>query len=420
MSALTGVRVVEIAHERCSLVGKLLGDMGADVIVIEPLDGAQMRRYAPFADDVPDTELSLYWWHYNTSKRSVALDWKHPDGRAAFLKLLGNADILVEAEEPGTLSAAGLDDAELTEAFTRLIHVSITPFGPDGPHSNEQATDLTILASGGVAAICGYDDHTLPPIRPLGDHGYAIGEHFAILSALTALVGRETTGCGQKIDVSLNAAANVTTEMASYSWLVAKQQVVRQTGRHAGAYISMRTQYRCKDGRYVNTGVPPRTAKQYEIMLEWFRGLGLDKEFPETVFLEMGTQHPVLDLSKIGVDDEVTAIFGAAREALALACSRMSAYEFFQSAQRAGLPVGIIYSPDEAFEDEHFKARGIQFQLEQPQLGRTVRYPGPPYAFEKTPWSISRAAPRLGEHTDELLAAAGVDVEGLRKKGAVS
>ncbi|MBV1918421.1 MAG: CoA transferase [Sphingomonadaceae bacterium] len=420
MSALKGLRIVELAHERCALVGKLLADMGADVVLVEPVEGAAMRRYEPFVDDKPDPERSLHWWHYNTSKRGIALDWKSPEGRDALLKLIESADILVEAEDPGALAAASLGDDQLTGALSRLIHVSITPFGPDGPRHDEHTSDLTIMASGGVAIVCGYDDHELPPVRPTGGHGFAMGEHYAVMSVMTALIAREFDDGGQRIDVSLNAAANITTELASYTWLVAQQDVSRQTGRHAGTVLSMPSQHRCIDGRYVNTGVPPRTAKQYRAMLDWFRGLGFDKDFPETVFLEMGTQHPILELSKIGIDDEITAIFSAAREALAFACSRMTAYDFFQSAQKAGLPVGVIYSPDEAFEDEHFKARGMQVEVAQPQLGKDVRYVGAPYAFEKTPWSISRVAPSLGEHTDEVLSEIGINAESLRKRGAAA
>ena len=87
--------------------------------------------------------------------------------------------------------------------------------------------------------------------------------------------------------------------------------------------------------------------------------------------------------------------------------SRLSAYDFFVGAQRAGLPVGVIYAPEEAFEDPHFVARGFQAEVEHPELGRRVRYPGAPYRFEKTPWRLARRAPRLGEHTAEVFAELG-------------
>ena len=419
MSALTGVRVVELAHERCALAGKLLGDMGADVVVVEPIGGSPTRAHEPFADDVPDPERSLTWWHYNTSKRGIALDWTRPEGREALLALVRRADVLLEAEDPGALAAHGLDNAALTGALPRLVHVSLTPFGPGGARSGELATDLTILAGGGPAWNCGYDEHELPPIRGGGQHGYAIGCHYAVLSALTALVHRELGGRGQRIDVSMHAAANVTTEMATYNWLIAKGTVRRQTGRHATEFQTMPSQQVCADGRYVNTGVPPRTPKEYGNLLRWLQELGLESELPEAVFLEMGAQKDEIDLSKIGSDDETTAIFGAGRAALTLIASRVGATEFFLGAQRAGLPVGVIYSPEEAFEDEHFKARGFQVEVEQPQLGRRVRYPGAPYVFEKSPWSISRPAPRLGEHTDEVLAEVGIDPAPLREAGVV-
>jgi crotonobetainyl-CoA:carnitine CoA-transferase CaiB-like acyl-CoA transferase len=416
VSALTGIRVIELGHERIAFAAKLLADMGADVVVVEPPGGAPMRRHEPFVDDRPDPERSLTWWHYNTSKRGIVLDWRQRQGRETLQALIAGADILLEAEDPGVLAENGLDDAVLTGALPRLVHVAVTPFGPTGERRNERATDLTLLAGGGVAWNCGYDDHDLPPIRGGGGQGYAIACHYAVLSALTALLHRELGGRGQRIDVSMHAAANVTTEAGSYNWLVHRGTVQRQTGRHATEMASMPTQARCVDGRHVNTGLPPRAPREFARLLGWLRALGLEEEFPEAVFLQMGAERERIDLSKIGKDDEVTAIFGAGREALTFIASRITAQEFFLGAQRAGLPVGVIYSPEEAFEDPHFVARGMQVEVAQPQLGRTVRYPGPPYAFGRTPWAISRPAPMLGQHTEEVLAEAGIDAA-LRSRG---
>jgi crotonobetainyl-CoA:carnitine CoA-transferase CaiB-like acyl-CoA transferase len=145
----------------------------------------------------------------------------------------------------------------------------------------------------------------------------------------------------------------------------------------------------------------------------------LADELPEAVFLEMGATRERIDLGRIGIDDEVTAIFTAGREALTLIASRVSAMDFFLAAQRAGFPAGVIHAPEEAFEDEHFVARGFQVEVEQPQLGRRVRYPGAPYAFEKSRWAISRPAPILGEHTEEVLAEAGIDASRLRAAGVL-
>jgi crotonobetainyl-CoA:carnitine CoA-transferase CaiB-like acyl-CoA transferase len=402
--ALAGLRVIELANEKCAWAGKLLADMGADVILVEPPTGDVARQYGPFADDAPGPDSSLYWWHHHTSKRGIVLDLETDAGCASFRKLAAKADILLESEVPGSLAGRGLDHPELLAANPRLVYCSITPFGRSGPRKHELATDLTILAAGGPVWMNGYDDHALPPMRGLGQQGYATGCHYAVMSILTAILWRGASGQGQHIDVSLHAAANVTTEAGSYVWLVARETVQRQTGRHASQVPSMPSQMRCADGRYVTTGFPPRRPAEYAKLLEWLREIGLDEKFPEAVFLQMGAERPSLDLSKIGQDEEVTAIFGAGREALCLIAANVTALEFFAGAQRAGIAVGAILSPEEAYEDDHFKARGMQVEVEHPELGRSVRYPGAPYALQKGAWRISRRAPRLGEHTGEVLA----------------
>ncbi len=407
-SVLEGIRIIEIASERGALAGKLLADMGADVVTIEPPGGSSMRGYAPFADDDPDPEKSLYWWHYNTSKRGVTLDLERARGRELFLQLVATADAVLECEDPGRMAALGLDYPDLAKAKPDVIVVSLTPFGRDTAKPDAQATDLTVLAGGGPVWSCGYDDHSIPPIRGGGNQGYNTGAHYAALSLLTALLYRGVSGEGQHIDVSLHAAANTTTEMASYFWLVAQEEVQRQTGRHAMTMMTMATQSQCADGRHVTTGVPPRWPHEYARLHAWLRELGLADQFPEAIFLEQGAEKELIDISLVGEDDEVTAIVGAGREALVLIAENVSAYDFFIGAQECGLAVGAIYAPEEALEDPHLKARGFPVPVEHPELGRTITYPGAPYKFEKSPWRISRRAPTLGEHNDEVLGELGL------------
>jgi len=406
--ALHGIRVVELANEKCAWAGKLLADMGADVILVEPPTGDAARHYGPFLEDRPGADRSLYWWHHHTSKRGIVLDLAGEVGRAALRKLAASADVVLEAEAPGALAALQLDYTDLAQGKRDLIHCSITPFGRNGPRKHELATDLTVIAAGGPAWMNGYDDHSLPPVRGLGNQGWAMGCHYGVMSILTAILYRAVSGEGQLIDVSLHAAANVTTEAGSYSWLVAKQTVQRQTGRHAAPTLSMASQMKCADGRFVNTGVPPRKPAEFARLLGWLRSLGLEGRFPEAVFLQMGADRQSIDLSRIGLDAELTAIFGAGREAMNFIASQVSAQEFFLGAQRAGLAVGAIYSPEEAYEDEHFKARGFQVEVQHPEHGRSFRYPGAPYALQKGAWRISRRAPRLGEHTEEVLRELGL------------
>lgn len=401
MSILEGIRVIEIANERISFAGKLLADMGADVILVEPPQGDVSRTYPPFLDDQPNRNRSLYFWHYNTSKRGVTLDLDNETER--FKQLIATSDVLLESEPIARLSSLHLDYEDLRSLHDGLIHVAVTPYGRNNPLSDHPTTDLTLMAAGGPPWSCGYDDHDLAPSRGWGNQAFHTASHFAVMSILTALLHRGRGGEGQFIDVSITAALNVTTEAATYSWLVAGATVQRQTGRHASVNPTGETQMQCADGKWVNTGVPPRSAREFVRLLKWIRELGLEDQFPEAVFLEMGgAWEGPFDLSLIGTDDTVTAIFAAGRQGLQTIARNVSAYDFFTGCQGAGLNVGIINSPEEAFEDPHFKARGFHVEVEHEDIDRTITYPGAPFTLPKAPWQISRRAPDLGEHNDEV------------------
>ena len=407
VGALAGLRVIELAREPIAWAGKLLADMGADVILVEPPGGDPSRDYPPYLDDRPGEDRSLYWWHYHTSKRGVVIDLGDAGDRGRFRALVATADVLLEGEPRTRLGALGLDYDDLRVIRPELIHVAVTPYGRHDAKSDLPFTDLTIMAASGPPWSCGYDDHSLPPIRgPM--QGYHTACHFAVLSVLTALLHRGIAGRGQFVDVSMTAANNVTTEAASITWLVAQRTVQRQTGRHASVSPSRETQQLCADGRYANTGVPPRRPHEFAALDRWLKELGLDAELPEAVFLEMGANwEGSFDLAKIGRDDEVTAIFGAGRDALKLIASKVSAQDFFIGCQRTGLAVGVVNAPEEAFGDEHFKARGFQVPVHHADIDRTVVYPGAPYALKASPWAIRRRAPKLGEHDGEVFGEIG-------------
>ena len=420
--ALGDLQVIELSNERLAFAGKLLADMGADVILIEPPGGDPMRTYEPFLEDERGGERSLYFWHYNTSKRGITLDLETDTGRDALRRLVASADVFLESEAPGRLEALGIDAASLREGHPELIGVSIAPFMRGGPREHEQSTDLTLLAGGGPAWSCGYDDHSLPPVRGGGNQGYQTGCHYAFMSVLVALVSRDETGAGQHIDVDMHAAQNVTTEAGSYSWLVAEQTVQRQTGRHAGVNPSPPSQVECADGRWVNTGVPARRGRDFQQMLAWLEECGLLEDFPTAPMLEMGAAQDRIDLFKLRTDPAVREMFQAARDAVVVLASSMTAQEFFDGAQDRGFQVGIIYSPEEVMENPHFQARGFPTEVEHPELDRSFTYAGAPYLFHGSPWSISRRAPLLGEHADAILEEAGYasdEVAQLRAQGVV-
>jgi len=422
MGALDGIRVVELASERAALAGKMLADSGAEVWVVEPPGGHATRCYGPFANDEPGAERSLWWWHYNTSKRGITLDLERPEGREVFAELIADADVLLEAEDAGVMARRGLDYETLQARHPKLVMVSVTPFAADGPRADEAATDLTLLAGGGPVWSCGYDDHSLPPVRGAGNQAQHTASLFATASLLVALLEREQSGRGQHVAVDMHAAANVTTEMASYHWLVWQGTVQRLTGRHASEKPTLSTQVRCADGIYVTTGVPPRKPREFGLLLEWLRELDLERELPEAVFLEQASQRETFTLALLSMDEETMVFLGAAREGLNLIASKLDAYAFFEGAQRRNIPVGIIYSPEEVMEDPHFVARGFPVDVEHEELGRSVRYPGAPWVFHGSPWQLSARAPRVGEHNEAAFDALGLSPErraALREAGVV-
>ena len=262
-------------------------------------------------------------------------------------------------------------------------------------------TDLTILSAGGGTWNCGYDDHTLPPVRPGGGQAHHIAGLFAAMGTLVAVLSRDAHGMGQHVDVSMLAAANVTTELGTIEWLVAKNTVQRQTGRHASPVRTLEVQVLAADGRYVTTGFPPHEAKDFQATLDWLVELGLESEFPEAFFLTLGIERGGVDFRNLGSDVEATEIYAAGRGALCLIASRVSAYDFFIGAQKRDLQCGMIYAPEEALGDGHFQARGFPVTVPHPDLGREFTYPGSPVHSTEDGWYIRRRAPLVGEHTQE-------------------
>jgi benzylsuccinate CoA-transferase BbsE subunit len=282
------------------------------------------------------------------------------------------------------------------------VWVSLTAFGRATSRAGEPFTDLTLLAGGGPVWSCGYDDHTIPPVRGGGNQAFHIGSTFAVMGALTALLHRDVSGQGQFVDVSMHAAANVTTESSSYEWLVARSTVLRQTGRHALTTISQETQVRCADGRYVTTGFPPRHVKDFTALRDWIDAEGLREQFDDIVLLDLAIERGGVSLADVRADPLVTEIYGAGRTGLIFLAEHLTADQFFVGAQTRGLAVGAVWSPEEALTNEHFVARGFPVEVEHEDLGRSVTYPGPPF---RTPGPPLRRAPHVGEHQGEVLGS---------------
>jgi crotonobetainyl-CoA:carnitine CoA-transferase CaiB-like acyl-CoA transferase len=225
---LSHCRVLDLTNERGLLCGQVLGDLGADVIKIEPVGGSPVRRLAPFFEDQPGTERSIYWWAYNRNKRGLTLDLEREQGRAIFKQLAATADFVIESSDPGYWSRRGLGYGELSTLNPRLIMVSITPFGQNGPKSSYADSDLIIMAAGGVLIL--YGDEDRPPIRMSVPQAYLHASVDAAFAALVACYERLDSGLGQHIDV----AAQESIGLANQSTALSAPLNADETGRMAG------------------------------------------------------------------------------------------------------------------------------------------------------------------------------------------
>ena len=197
---LDDVRVLEISAPETMLAGRILADLGADVVVVEPVAGSAGRRLAPFLDDVPGIERSLTWQALNYNKRGITLDVSSPDGKAIVRTLSTKFDVVIEASRDGRASA--LDSIEFAP---RVIRCTIAPFARTGPKSEYASTDFTVMAASGAPAMTGDLDRA-PLFFPVPQAMVEAGADAAI-ATLAGLIARDRDGLGQRTDVSARIAA---------------------------------------------------------------------------------------------------------------------------------------------------------------------------------------------------------------------
>lgn len=395
---LTGVRVVELCDELGQYAGKLLADMGADVVKIEPPEGSAARRVGPFVNDEPGPERSLNFWYHNANKRSVMLDLAASEtDRGLARALIARADVFLEAGSPGRAASLGLERDALAAANPRLVHCALTPFGQDGPWAGYAVSDLVALAAGGPMCMNGYDAGDAPgapPIHGKGDQAYNTAAHYAVMGILTALFARETTGAGQFVDCAMHEALSSTTEVGLPHWLYGKRNVIRQTGRHAALFRTEPWIYRARDGLDVLAYSVGRSNESWARLKAWMQSRGFGANLDEARFDDPVARQGGRGGAEAGEIMAEVARFVAAHDAA----------EVYRGAQACGLPWGVVRAPDETLDDAHLHDRGHFAPITGEGLEGSALMPGAPCVFGATPWELRRPAPRLGEHTDEVLA----------------
>ncbi|HLZ69046.1 MAG TPA: CoA transferase [Dehalococcoidia bacterium] len=396
---LAPYRVLDLTDEHGLLCGQILADLGADVIAIEPPGGSPARRIGPFAGDVPEAGRSLYWFAYARNKRSVTLDLESEEGRAGLRTLVRDADFLVESFAPGYLDGLGIGYPALRQLNPRLVMVSITAFGQEGPKSHYAATDLIALAASGVLLLTGDEDR--PPVRTAVPQAFLHAGAEAAVGALIAHHARERDGIGQHVDVSAQTAAM----MATQSFILAEGWGDRAVQRIAGGMKAgrhkLRFVYSCEDGHVSVTflfgnSIGPYTRRLFEWMYE--------EEFVDEATRDKDW---IGFWERIASREEPAEELTRCTEAIARFMLSKTKAELFAEARRRGLLIVPISTTADLVASEQYRSRGFWTELEHPELGRTIAYPGPFARFTSAPIQYRRRPPLVGEHNGEVLVAEG-------------
>src|SRR5215510_7967584 len=376
LGALEGVCVLDVAAPLGAFVSRILGDLGADVIKIEPPGGDQGRHLAPFLTTGQEC-LSLPFVHANVNKRSVILDLEQQQDQEHFRALAAQADVVVSTEGTAAWAARGIDVERLSQFYPRLVWTAFSPFGLSGPYSAYTGNNIVAEAMGGLMYIQG-DDAKPPCVSPC-EQGLYLASLHAACCTLLALWERRASGLGQVVEVSVHEV------LANLYFLVVSYDLWSDIPYRIGArnFMPPNGYYRCQDGHVFIAALQPR---QWDRLVELvddprlkdaaLRDADYRNEYPELVV-------PILQ--------EFTA--------------RFDAWPLMHELQRHGVPAGPWSTVADVAANAHLNARGFFVDFAQPPFGR-LRSAGSMFRASASPMHIRRPAPQAGEHQHEVLAEA--------------
>lgn len=385
-AALDGIKIIDLTDIKGAYCAKLLADLGADVIRVEPPGGDSLRRLGPFYKDESHHEKSLLHFFLNTNKRGITLDFKTPDGKEIFQCLASQAHIIVETYQPGYMESICLGYDALANKNPGLVFTSITPFGQDGPYREFKDSDMICWATGGLMYLGGFPDR--PPVQGYEYMAYKTGSLHAAVATLMAFYHQEMTGEGQYIDVSIQECVAQAMENASQYWdlekVIRKRVGLEQIEAGAGIYP-------CKDG-FVYMLVAMRGAlMRWDELVDWL----IEEKTPGAEKLKHEKYKDAKWRQSQKAQDEFNQVFTSFSK-------RYRKLDLYEAAQARCISLSPVSTVADLFENPQLKAREFFLEVEHPELGSNIRYPGGPYRLSMTPWAIRRKAPMVGEHNLEI------------------
>jgi len=411
---LSPYRILDLTDELGFLCGKVLGDLGADVIKVERPGGDPARKIGPFFRNQSDPEKSLYWFGFNNNKRGITLNLESARGRELFARLVARVDFLIESFIPGYLDRLDLGYAALSRINPRLVHTSITPFGQSGPYSRFRASDIEIMAMSGCMSLTG--DPERAPLRITFPQSYQWTASYASVGTLVAHLHRQRTGEGQQVDVSAQACMLWAFSHAHTFW-----DLNRHLEKRAGSFMTgrsitgakMRVFWPCKDG-YLNFIIYGGEAgrKTNQALVEWMDSKGMAPEFLKKKEWKSFNIAEVTQEEIDRMEEPISRFF-----------KDVAKKEFFEEVikrEMLGYPVASV---EEIFQDPQLEFRKFWQSIDHPELGTSILYPGGFAKFSEGPCKIWRRAPLIGEHNEEVycgeLGMKREEVEKLKQEGVI-
>jgi benzylsuccinate CoA-transferase BbsE subunit len=386
---LSPYRVLDLTDEKGLMCGRVMGDLGADVIKIERPGGDAARNLGPFYHDEPDPEKSLFWFAFNANKRGITLDIETADGKEIFKKLVKTTDVVVESFPPGHMEDIGLGYSALDKIKPGIILVSITPFGQTGPYRDYKISDIVAWAMGGYMFTVG--DYDRPPLRI--SHYAQTFLHAGIQAAqgaLMAIYNREMTGEGQYVDISIqDSVTRCTPERITHHWVFSKR-IIRRGGRMG--LVSIRRIWPCKDGYVYAIYWGGQFAKRWNSpLVRWMESEGVATEFISNfdwdTFNMMGMSPEVVE----GIEGPTLALF-----------ARHTKNELLEGALEHNAQVYPLSDTEDILNNRQLASRDFWVDVEHPELSTSITYPGPFAKNTELPPRIFRRAPLIGEHNQEI------------------
>jgi benzylsuccinate CoA-transferase BbsE subunit len=407
--ALEGLRVVEFTDETGAYCGRLLADLGAEVIKVEPPGGGRQRHMPPFLQLAPQSpDTSLAFWVHNTSKKSVVLDLESAEGREAARRLALSAHVVLEDSPVGYLAARGLGSEDLRRDKPSLVYTSVTGFGQSGPHASYAWSDIVEQAMGGIMTLAGEPED--PPNRVYGNQGDICASIHAAQGTLLAVLHAEATGEGQLVDVSAQEALSIAQETAMMTWDLQKKNRTR-TGSRGMIPIDLPgvAVYEARDGHVLCFVMAPGGA-DFPAVIDWMAERGMAGDLLDEPYASLSAKLNMAFITQIMMNldaaKDVVPQLAHINHLMKAFFKSMSAREAYEEGQKRRLLMGIVSTPKDLAENAQLRARGWFRELEVDFLRTSIEFPGPPYRLSATPAAIRRP-PRLGEHTEEILAALG-------------